>query len=92
MPQDDELTVTVPDGFGTADLAAVELPLAVNPTAEGTQAALDLIGGIEELSRVTADEVRCTLSILEHEVHKIVLVSTSRAPSSSSSNGKHGKS
>lgn len=62
MPQDDELAVTVPDGFGATDLAAVELPLAVNPTTEGTQAALALIGGIEELSRVTADEVRCARS------------------------------
>lgn len=62
MPQDDELAVTVPDGFGTVDLAAVELPLAVNPTPGGTKAALALIGGIGELSRVTADEVGCTLA------------------------------
>ena len=61
MPQDDEIPLTIPDGFETTDLAAVELPLAVNPTAEGTQAALALIGGIEELARVTADEVRGTV-------------------------------
>lgn len=55
--EDDELAVTVPELFSTAELAAVELPLAVNPTEEGTQAALALVGGIEELSSVTADEV-----------------------------------
>lgn len=54
---DDEVQVCLAEDIRTAGLAAVELPLLVKPTQAGTQAALAMIGGIEELTRVTADEV-----------------------------------
>lgn len=55
---EDEMVVSVAEDVRTAGLAAVELPLAVKPTQAGTEAAMAMVGGIEELSRVTADEVR----------------------------------
>ncbi|CAM9773132.1 unnamed protein product [Scytosiphon promiscuus] len=55
--QDDQLAVTVLEDVRVPNLAAVELPLAVKPTDSGKDAALALVGGIEELSKVTADEV-----------------------------------
>lgn len=52
---DDYLRVSMP---GNRDgLVAVEFPLAIKPTEAGTKAALAVIGGIEELTRVAADEV-----------------------------------
>jgi len=57
-PHDDEVAVTVADAVREPNLAALELPLAVKPTKKGVDGALALIGGIEELSKVTADEVR----------------------------------
>lgn len=56
-PQDDELVVGVAEDVRVPNLAAVELPLAVKPNESGIQSALSFIGGIEELSKVTADEV-----------------------------------
>lgn len=55
---DDEVAVTIADAVREPNLAALELPLAVKPTEKGIDGALALIGGIEELSKVTADEVR----------------------------------
>lgn len=55
---DDEFAVGIADNVRMPGLVAVELPLAVKPTERGIQAGLALIGGIEELSKVTADEVR----------------------------------
>lgn len=60
---DDEVRVGLAEDIRTAGLAAVELPLSVKPTQAGTQAALAMIGGIEELTRVTADEVRLLVSM-----------------------------
>ena len=54
---DDELALGVTEDMRMPSLVAVELPLAVKPTEQGIQAGLSLIGGIEELSKVTADEV-----------------------------------
>eukprot|EP00903_Cladosiphon_okamuranus_P011426 g10767.t1 len=56
--QDDEIAVGIAEDVRMANLVAVELPLAVKPTERGIQAGLALIGGIEELSKVTADEER----------------------------------
>eukprot|EP00752_Nemacystus_decipiens_P018659 g16728.t1 len=53
---DDEIAVGVAEDVRMPNLVAVELPLAVKPTELGIQAGLSLIGGIEELSKVTADE------------------------------------
>lgn len=58
---DDELAVGIAEDVRMANLVAVELPLAVKPTEQGIQAGLSLIRGIEELSKVTADEVRWRL-------------------------------
>lgn len=67
-PQDDELAVVIADDVRMPNLAAVELPLAVKPNESGIQSALGFIGGIEELSKVTADEVR-----MYHTYHGIVV-------------------
>lgn len=56
--RDDDVAVLLPNDIGTAGLATVEVPLSIKPTQEGADAALALMGGIEELSRVTADEVQ----------------------------------
>lgn len=57
--RDDEIAVGIDeDGGMMPSLVAVELPLAVKPTERGIEAGLALIGGIEEFSKVTADEVR----------------------------------
>lgn len=55
--QRDELAVTVSNVLRIPSLAAVEFPLAVKPTQEGLDAGVALVGGIEVLSQVTADEV-----------------------------------
>lgn len=56
--KDDELAVVIHDDIRIPNLATVELPLAVKPSDKGREAALALVGGIEELSKVTADEVQ----------------------------------
>lgn len=55
--KEDEVAVTIPDTIRSANLAAVEFPLAVKPTQAGKEAALATVGGVEQLSKVTADEV-----------------------------------
>ncbi|CAN0438423.1 unnamed protein product, partial [Ectocarpus sp. 12 AP-2014] len=54
--KDDELAVAISENLRIPNLATVELPLAVKPSNKGIEAALALVGGIEELSKVTADE------------------------------------
>lgn len=59
-----EVPVTMSGRMKNDGFAMVELPLAVKPTAEGMKNALSMIGGIHELSRVTADAVSfvaCTI-------------------------------
>lgn len=59
---DDSMRVSIPED--KESLVAVEFPLAIKPTKSGTQTALDMIGGIEELTRVAADEVWYELAVL----------------------------
>lgn len=54
---EDEILVNIPGAINKNGLALVELPLAVKPTKEGLDIALSMIGGIHELTRVTADAV-----------------------------------
>ena len=56
-PHDDEVAVVITEEIREPNVAAVELPLAVRPTENGMKAGLALLGGIEELTKVTADEV-----------------------------------
>lgn len=56
--KEDELAVAIPDDLRIPKLATVELPLAVKPSDKGKEAALALVGGIEEVSKVIADEVK----------------------------------
>lgn len=79
--QDDELAVGVAEDVRMPNLAAVELPLAVKPNESGIQAALGVIGGIEELSKVTADEVHTAgLYIRAHRICMMVNIPTTPPP------------
>ena len=63
--------VVVDKGIGTARLAAVEFPLAIKPSTKGLDAALGFIGGKEELSRATADEVSLGEGYVDFEVLRL---------------------
>lgn len=64
--QDEEdIPITVPETLRNFGSAMVELPLIVKPTSMGLDTALSMIGGIHELSRVTADAVSFTQTPLQ---------------------------